>query len=140
MPENLGIPTVDASADPTYFLRGHLALRGDTSPAAVRPVPTLGALQTNVSTQTLSATADDNSGAVNVGVSGTAVAAGAAAALVNFGIPFANVPIVQLTVQSGHQLYVVAASVTINGFTIQAGSIAFPISQTVIVGYVVIGK
>lgn len=139
MPENLGIPAADALGD-YYVLRGHLAFREDLNPAGGQ-VPTLGALQANVASQTFLAGSNstDTCGVVSITTPGAGPpGAGAIVAIVNFGKAFANVPVVFITDQNSSAPFQ-AINTGTGSFSIVCTN-ALGTSQTFNIGYLVVGK
>jgi hypothetical protein len=97
--------------------------------------PTLGALQTNVASQTISGR--DTRGSVAITTGATGPASGAVVAIVNFAASYASAPIVVLSADSGLFGF---ASVTGSGFSIKNvfGS-ALSVSTTYTINFIVIG-
>lgn len=105
------------------------------------PAPTLGALQTNISAQSISGT--DQRGIITLTTGGSGPGAGATLAVVNFHRTYLSVPTVQVSTEvatatfdtGGGNLYAVSAT----GFTVQNGTVAQGAGQTIKIHYTVTG-
>lgn len=118
-----------------WGLPGHLISLG-------APAPQLGALQTNITSQTLVAGSTDIQGSITLVTSATATVAGGALCQIVFSNQYAGSVVVMVTPTASSTTWFgpVVINKTVAGFTIANGTVIVPVSTTVTIDYITMGS